>query len=71
MKNEKDNKRWRSPSGREDARVSQAVNLRIRYEDMDLIRDAAEKMCLPMAAFIRMAALKEAKSVNVRPVSAS
>lgn len=65
------NQRSNPPSDSKFANVSQAVNLRIRYEDMNLIRDAAAKMTLPMATFIRLAAVEKAKSVNATAVAAS
>lgn len=54
---------WRSPSGSAFAAVSQAVQVRIRYEDLDVIRAAAEKKGMPVAAFVRKAAIKEANQV--------
>lgn len=54
---------WRSPSGSVFAAVSQAVQVRIRYEDLDVIRAAAEKRGVAIAAFIRNAAVKEANQV--------
>lgn len=64
MNDENSNKgRWRSPSGSEFAAVSQAVHVRIRYEDLDKIRAAAEKRGVAIAAFIRNAAVKEANQV--------
>lgn len=64
MKSENSNKRWGSPSNSPFARVSQAVNLRIAYDDMDAIRAAADRLALPMSTFIRMAAMEKANQVN-------
>ncbi|WP_107689053.1 hypothetical protein [Neisseria wadsworthii] len=59
-------KPYRSPTGSPFARVSQAINLRIGYKDLDAIKAAAEGMGLPMATFIRMAAVEKAKKVRVK-----
>lgn len=54
MNDENSNKgRWRSPSGSEFAAVFQAVHVRIRYEDLDVIHAAAAKKGMPIAAFVR------------------